>query len=576
MNIKKLATLTSLAISTFAGTALTDFGTANAAGNFAWQKDVVCQRSVLATPIIITPNNLSSDRNDGLGCFNGPSKNCNMRMYQIMVESYIHGEGGAMGYGYAWGPSQHDGNLKGIIDNLPYIKSTGVNAILLTPIFKTEVAQDQDAELYKLDGTGYFTSNYFEVDPKFGSKEELKELVNKAHSLGLRVIFDAAFGHSKINVNPISPQGHRLVTDKQCRDISGNPDNMIFTYGTCFNTAQSLDFLKEIATYWVKEAKIDGFRLDQTFQIKPEQWKEIRKAMEAESAKPANSYKLGNQTVQPAAFLMAQMASYNIKDYQKVAFVNDSLESAISLPSRNAMIRVFATKESLSNGDCAKPVSFLNEETLKLNTIDSHASMTNYISGHDIVRFGDLLQRAGYEQDGRKGDSYYNAHRAVFSYMTAMSGPMIMFYGDEVGEDMPNFAKPPATKCYEVNQCDDHVSRTQARASGFNSQELALKKDIAEYLNLRDTHKSLSNGSRRHIYSDESVYIDLKQYQNDRVLYVLNIGESTREIAISNDIWGTLGLGSCTLTKLVGKGNVSSGVIEAPSLSGTFFSLNCR
>jgi len=120
------------------------------------------------------------------------------------------------------------------------------------------------------------------------------------------------------------------------------------------------------------------------------------------------------------------------------------------------------------------------------------------------------------------------------------------------------------------------VARTQARASGFNSQELNLKKDIAEYLNLRDTHKALPNGSRRHIYSDESVYIDLKQYQNDRVLYVLNIGESTREIAISNEVWNTLGLGTCSLTKLVGKGAVSSGVIEAPSLSGTFFSLNCR
>ena len=572
--LKKISSLTGTAALVL--TALSCMQTAEAAGKFAWQKDVVCKRSTVATPINITTENMSSSVNNGKGCFNGPNKNCNIRMYQIMVESYIHGEGGAMGYGYAWGPSQHDGNLKGIIENLNYIKSTGANAILLTPIFKTEIAQNQDNELYKLDGTGYFTSNYFQVDPKFGTMEELKDLVNKAHALGMRVIFDAAFGHSKINVNPISPSGHRLVLDKQCRDITGNPDHMILTYGTCFNTAQSIDFLKEIATYWVKEAKIDGWRLDQTFQIKPEQWEEIRKAMEQESAKPANAYKLGNQTVQPAAFMMAQMFSYNLKDYQNVAFVNNSLESAIGLPVRNSMIRVFATKESYSNGDCSKPASMLNEDTMKLDTLEQHASMVSYISNHELVRFGDLLQRAGYEQDGHKGDSYYNAHRAVISYMTAMSGPMILFYGDEFGEDMPNFSKQPATKCYEINQCDDHVSRTQARTSGFTSQEQALRKDVAEYLNLRDTHKSLSSGSRHHIYSDESAYIDLKQYQNDRVLYVLNYGDSTREITIASGVWQKLGLGSCNLTKLVGQGDVSTGVIKAPALSGTFFGLNCR
>ena len=120
--LKKIASLTGTA--TLVLTALSCMQTAEAAGKFAWQKDVVCKRSTVATPINITTENMSSSVNNGKGCFNGPNKNCNIRMYQIMVESYIHGEGGAMGYGYAWGPSQHDGNLKGIIENLLRIRIT--------------------------------------------------------------------------------------------------------------------------------------------------------------------------------------------------------------------------------------------------------------------------------------------------------------------------------------------------------------------------------------------------------------------------------------------------------------------
>ena len=71
----------------------------------------------------------------------------------------------------------------------------------------------------KLDGTGYFTSDYFTIDPKFGTIEDLKELVNKAHAKGMYVMLDGVFGHAKANVNTKSPQGHTLVLNRKCREI---------------------------------------------------------------------------------------------------------------------------------------------------------------------------------------------------------------------------------------------------------------------------------------------------------------------------------------------------------------------
>ncbi len=576
MNLKKLTVLAGAALGILAGPALTDYGTAAAAGKFAWQKEVVCKRSALADPVAVAAGNLSADANENAGCFGGPAKNCDLRMYQIMVESYLHGEGGAMGYGYAWGPSQHDGNLKGIIESLPYIKSTGANAVLLSPIFKTEMVQNQDSEFYKLDGTGYFTSDYFQVEPKFGTMDEFRELVNKAHALGLRVILDVALGHSKVNVTATSPAGNKLLVDKQCLNIRGGREIQMYSLATCFNTALSLDYLKEVVAYWVKEAKIDGWKFDKSFEIPRDDWKAIRSSLEQESAKSANAYKLAGRQTQPAAFMTAYVPTNTLKDYNDYVLAPGGLGNALSFPTRNAAVRVFAARESLSAGDCGKPASHLNEEVTKLGGLSPEFSATGFISGHEVVRFGDLLQRAGYEKDGAKGDSYYDAHRAAFSFLASMSGPLVIYYGDEFGEDMPNFAKQVPSKCNEINQCDDHVSRTQARTSGFSAAETALKNDVAEYMNLRDAHKSLSNGTRRHIYSDESVYIDLKQSGKDRVLYVLNAGTAPREITIGGDVWQAAGLGTCGLTKLVGKGSVSSGVIQAPALSGTFFGASCR
>ena len=199
-----------------------------------WMKKVECVRSSVDTPATITLENLSLAQNT-TGCYGSDKNFCNIRMYQIMVESFKHGENGASGYTSAWGPSKHDGNLRGIIDSLDYIKSTGVNAIWLTPIFETKEIQGQDASFNKLDGTGYFTSDYFAIDPKFGTKKESIELVNKAHSKGMYVMLDGVFGHAKVNMPEKSPKGNTVVFDKNCRQLLGYKEKLSLQYGTCFD-----------------------------------------------------------------------------------------------------------------------------------------------------------------------------------------------------------------------------------------------------------------------------------------------------------------------------------------------------
>lgn len=73
-----------------------------------------------------------------------------------MVESFADGDGSA-NYGVGYGPSQHNGDLQGIIDSLDHIKSLNVNAIWLTPVFDSCAGQGGDN---KLDATGYFACDF--------------------------------------------------------------------------------------------------------------------------------------------------------------------------------------------------------------------------------------------------------------------------------------------------------------------------------------------------------------------------------------------------------------------------------
>src|SRR5210317_1459547 len=77
------------------------------------------------------------------------------------------------------------GDIKGITRRLPHIADLGVDAIWLSPIFTSPMAD-----------MGYDISNYKDIDPSFGTLEDFDEMVARAHELGLKVIVDQVISHS--------------------------------------------------------------------------------------------------------------------------------------------------------------------------------------------------------------------------------------------------------------------------------------------------------------------------------------------------------------------------------------------
>ena len=172
-----------------------------------------------------------------------------LTIYQIMVGSFMHGDDSAPGYQALWGPDHQrkNGNLKGIIQSLDYIKSLGVNAIWLTPIFDSSEATGGE----KLQASGYFCNDYFKIDPHFGTEDDLRELVDRAHERGLYVILDGVFGHHG-GVSHPSPAGHTIDSTPTFSDRGedGGEGNVKYP--------ESLDYFKEVATYWIDKVAISG------------------------------------------------------------------------------------------------------------------------------------------------------------------------------------------------------------------------------------------------------------------------------------------------------------------------------
>lgn len=131
-------------------------------------------------------------------------------IYQVMVASFQHSPDGAPGYTAMWGPDDalKSGNLRGIINALDHIESLGANAIWMTPVF--DCSNGTGGE--KLQATGYFTNNYFAIDPHFGTEADLRELVDEAHKRGIHVILDGVFGHHG-GVDSPSPNGNEIKSD---------------------------------------------------------------------------------------------------------------------------------------------------------------------------------------------------------------------------------------------------------------------------------------------------------------------------------------------------------------------------
>ncbi len=455
-----------------------------------------------------------------------------LRIYQIMVSSFQDGDPN-IGYNDGYGPGSFNGDLQGVYDSLSYIKSMGFNAIWMTPIFDSTSGGD-----YRLNSTGYFANNYFSVDPNFGTWQKLQDVVTHAHELGLYVLLDGVFGHHNGNNIQASPSGYYP---------QGGNDPVSYP--------GSLDFYKEVATFWIEQMGIDGWRLDQAYQVNSNPsgdttdgqsyWKDIREAVEQVCA----TRKAAGEQWGTLGYMVGEIWKgeniINAKGYG-----NDGLRSCFDFPLRYRVVQALAEEESGASGDATAIESGYQTHSV----YPTNAFPNFFISNHDLVRFGDLVQRKyGY---GRENADYWKRHKAAFSFMASYSGPITVYYGDELGEEVAN----------DQSYYQDNVARNRIDINNLDANETDLTNYVGSVMRLKVQYPALSRGSRQNLVSTTTIHADLKTDGSQKIVYILNTSTSSETVQIN-------GVGGSQLRDLL-TGEVISGggtySVTAPALSGRF------
>lgn len=185
---------------------------------------------------------------------------------------------------------RHGGDLQGIRDHLDYFTQLGVTALWLTPVLENNSPDGKDgSSTYH----GYATTNYYRVDPRFGTNEDYRQLIADAHAKGLKVVMDMIFNHCGFE--------HPWVKDMPSRDwlnvpewLSGKEEDKAKYLQTSYKLTPVLDpyaaevdkretvdgwfvpsmpdlnqrnphvikYLIQNSVWWIETVGIDGIRMD--------------------------------------------------------------------------------------------------------------------------------------------------------------------------------------------------------------------------------------------------------------------------------------------------------------------------
>ncbi|EAE2041268.1 alpha-glycosidase [Listeria monocytogenes] len=382
--------------------------------------------------------------------FEAPEWVRNTIWYQIFPERFANGNPAISPENtLPWGskdPNTTDffgGDIEGIIEHLDYLAELGINGVYLTPVFEAPTNHKYD------------TIDYKKIDPHFGDKETFRKLVKEAHKRGIRIMLDAVFNH----IGDTSPEwqdvvekeeksAYRdwfhihsfLVRQNENGNIEGEPtlsyDTFAFTtHMPKLNTAnpEVQKYLLDIATYWIREFDIDGWRLDVANEVDHAFWKEFKKAAQAEKE---DIYILGE-----------------IWHDSWIWLLGDEFHAVMNYPFTQTIIENFIEEKITPE----QMVSGINEQYMRYpNQVNE--VMFNMLDSHDTAR---ILTRANNDEDKVK---------QALAFMFAHTGSPCIYYGTEIGMDGGN--DPGCRKCMEWDEAKQNQDML-----AFTKQLIALRKD---------------------------------------------------------------------------------------------------
>ena len=334
-----------------------------------------------------------------------------------------------------WNNDFYGGDLKGIIDKLPYIKSLGTDIIYLSPIVESQSTHRYD------------TADYENIDPYIGKNDDLKLLCDEAHKKGMKVILDAVFNHTGNDSKYFNEYG-RYKTEGAFQNKDSYYGSFYKKVGSSFCywwsmpnmpvcDGQSENWRKYICgeggviDKWFKQG-IDGLRLDVADELSDEYIELIRKAVHRNKKDGLilaevwhNAMKMGRGYLGSGKGFDSQM-DYPLVDvliryikYNDVNKLRNVLEDFINNYPNSSL---YTLMNFTSTHDISRPINIFGTNEFRENTEWAFNAI------HEDYRYLNNYKMT--KEEYEIGKDLYKLYVFCLNFMP---GILSIFYGDERG-----------------------------------------------------------------------------------------------------------------------------------------------
>jgi glycosidase len=333
--------------------------------------------------------------------------------YEIFVRSFADANGDGVG------------DLNGITAQLDYLKWLGVSGLWLTPIFPSPSYH------------GYDVTNYFAINPQFGTLADFQRLLREAHARGIKVLIDMVLNHTSDRnpwfqkaLDPRSPyhswytwagKGTNLAASSSLGSPAWHSRDGQYYLGDFSGDMPDLDYdtpgvrreMINVGRFWLAQG-VDGFRLDATTQI----YIDFKADIGSPRAVEKNiawwqQYHAGLRASDPNVFLLGEVPA---RSEEQAAPYYSALNSVFDFPLAQVLVAAAADETSADLGNYVQKAWSLFRRHARGPIVDSP-----FIGNHDRTRVIDQL------------DGNTSHMRMAAAMLLTLPGDPFVYYGEEIG-----------------------------------------------------------------------------------------------------------------------------------------------
>lgn len=378
----------------------------------------------------------------------------------------------------------HGGDLTGLLAHLDEIADLGVTALWITPVVRNIDGFVTGAGFPDAAYHGYWADDFERLDPRFGTENELRELVSACHARGIEVLLDVVYNHSGYASRYATEARYRdwVRVAGECGDddltmcVAGLPD---------FRTEKPevADFLMDAHIRLASRVGLDGFRLDTVKHVSHEFWQAHRARTRAE---------LGQDF-----FLLGEVWGGS-PDVLDGYFKNDELDAGFDFTFAGSVIGWLQGR--------GRTVAF-NRYLERRHRIRDGYLLAHFLSSHDVEN-----------APSRLGGDWRRYRLAVALQLTTVGIP-VLYYGEEVGRlggDWPD------------NRSDYPWNGLAVDPGRGVPRDESLRAWVTHLVEIRRAHRALSRGTFAGLATDGDLLVfarSLTGEAGETVIVAVNRGD---------------------------------------------------